>query len=160
MARQPIRDGWRVLRRAPEAVLGEIAWRWTFGVTMCVLLIVSFHTYLSSIEISRAEYATLKAFEPFTWIAITVRVLNAIAAGVRTIGPVLFSSLALLWIAIASVGRVFTVRALSVDEGRPNWPATITVHGLRVLSLSGAMLAYFGAGILVAKTFNTAAAVN
>lgn len=154
MPRQPIRDGWRVLRRAPEAVLAEIVWRWVFGITMWVLLILSFHTYISSIEISRAEYATLKAFEPFTWIAITVRVLHAIAEGARLLGPVLVPSLAILWIALATVGRVITVRSLSMGKSTTNWPASLLVHALRVLITFAAVSAYFGAGILIARTFD------
>ncbi|HET9696994.1 MAG TPA: hypothetical protein VFP40_09030 [Terriglobales bacterium] len=154
MARQPIRDGWRVLRRAPAVVPGEIAWRWTFGITSAVLIIISFHTYLSSIEISRAEYETLKAFEPFTWMAITVRLLHAIAEGTRVMGPVLFPSLALLWIGLATVGRVITVRALSAEKAHPNWMASLLLHVLRVIAVLAAVLAYLGAGILISRTID------
>ncbi len=154
MARQPIRDGWRVLMRAPEAVLAEIAWRWTFGITLWVLLIVSFHTYISSIEISRAEYDTLQAFEPFTWIAIAVRLLHAIAKGARVMGPVLIPTLSLLWVVLASVGRVITVRALCLEEREGSWTASFLLHALRVLVAFAAVLAYFGPGILIARTFD------
>jgi hypothetical protein len=154
MARQPIRDGWRILRRAPEAVVAEIAWRWTFGVTMWVLLFVSLHTYFSQIEISRAEYETLKALEPFTWIAIAVRVLRAFVSGMRIVGPVLVPALSLLWIVLSSAGRVFTVRGLSVDKDEPNWTASFAVQALRVLVTAAAVLAYFGAGFLIGGTID------
>ena len=140
--------------RAPEAVLAEIAWRWSFGITMWVLLIASFHTYFTAIEISRAEYETLKAFEPFTWIAITVRLLHAIAKGAQVMGPALLPALAILWTALATVGRVITVRALSEEKGEPNWTASFVLHALRVLLTLAAILAYFGAGILIARTFD------
>jgi len=140
--------------RAPEVVLGEIVWRWAFGLTMCVLLIVSFHTYLFSIEISRAEYTTLKAFEPFTWIAISLRVLHAIVGGIRTMGPALVPALSLLWIALATVGRVMTVQALCVEKAKPDWRASLLLQALRVLITFSAILAYFGAGILMARTID------
>src|SRR3954454_11015411 len=152
MARKPLRDGWQVLKRAPESVLAEIVWRWTFGTTTLVLLFLSFHAYFSSIEISRAEYETLKALEPFTWIAIMVRVMHATMMGLRTMGPVLIPALVLLWVALATVGRVVTVRALSApalsgDESRANWWAMIGLNSFRVAIALASVVAYFGAGV-------------
>src|SRR3954464_12172492 len=116
MARRPIRDGWRVLMRAPESILAEIAWRWVFGAAFWGLLIVSFHEYFSHVEISRAEYAPMKSLEPFTWIAIAYRVMQAFLEGAGAIGPILFPALALLWLALATIGRAVTVRALATER--------------------------------------------
>lgn len=155
MARSPLRDGWRVLMRAPESVLAEIAWRWVFGAAFWGLLILSFHQYFANIEISRAEYALMKSFEPFTWIAITARVMAAFIQGVRAMGPILFPALALLWLALATIGRGFTVRALASEPTGVNWFSLLGLHGLRLALGSTCLVAYVGAAILVARVFGS-----
>jgi hypothetical protein len=153
MARKPLRDGWRVLQRAPEAVLAEIAWRWAFGAAFWTLLILSFHSYFSTIQISRAEYAAMKSLEPFTWVAIAARLMQAVVEGVRKMGPILFPALSVLWLALATMGRGVTVRALSLKP-RTNWLALVGTNVFRLLMTFAAMLAYVGAAILVSRTFD------
>ncbi len=156
MARNPLRDGWRVLMRAPESILAEIAWRWAFGAAFWGLLIVSFHQYFSRIEISRAEYAMMKSLEPFTWAAIAARALEAFVAGARAMGPILFPALALLWLALATIGRGVTVRALALEPVRTNWLSLFGLNAFRLLMSLAALVAYFGAAVLVSTTFNAA----
>lgn len=151
MARSPLRDGWRVLMRAPESILAEIAWRWVFGAAFWGLLFLSFHQYFSHIEISRAEYALLKSFEPFTWVAIAARVLTAFLQGVRAMGPILFPALAILWLALATIGRGFTVRALATETQGTNWLSLVGLNAVRLVMGIACLFAYFGAAILVAR---------
>ena len=66
MGRTPLRDGWRVLMRAPASVLAEIAWRWTFGVALWAILYYSFREYFATVEISRTEYHLLRSLQPMT----------------------------------------------------------------------------------------------
>ncbi len=155
MARRPLRDGWRVLMRAPESILAEIAWRWVFGAAFWALLILSFHQYFSQVEISRAEYALLKSLEPFTWVAIAARVITAFLQGVRAMGPILFPALALLWLALATIGRGFTVRALAKDPQGTNWGALFGLNLVRLLMSLVCIVAYFGAAILVARVLGS-----
>lgn len=149
-----MRDGWRVLMRAPGVILAEIIWRWTFGATAFVLLFVSFREYFSSIEISQTEYQLMKSLEPFTWIAISVRVMQAVVSGIERMGPILIPALAILWIALASVGRVGTVRPLLDQDGKTNWRAVILIHAFRVLLAVASLLAFFGAGAIISETFD------
>jgi hypothetical protein len=154
MARNPLRDGWRVLMRAPESILAEIVWRWGFGVASSGLLILSFHQYFSHIEISRSEYAMMKALEPLTWIAIAARVMQAFLAGVRAMGSILFPALSLLWLALATIGRAVTVRALAVSPSRTNWVSLFELNAFRLAMSFAAFVAYIGAAIVVSKTFD------
>jgi hypothetical protein len=154
MARNPLRDGWRVLMRAPESILAEIAWRWALGIAFWGLLILSFHQYFSQIEIGRAEYALMKSLEPFTWLAIGVRVTQAFVAGLRDMGPILIPALSLLWLALATVGRGVTVRALSREPMRINWWSLARLNALRLLMTFAALLAYLGAAIVVSHTLD------
>jgi hypothetical protein len=140
--------------RAPESILTEVTWRWAFGAAFWGLLIVSFHEYFSQIEISRAEYALMKSLEPFTWIAITYRVMQAFLEGARAIGPILFPALALLWLALATIGRAVTVRALAAELGRTNWLSLLELNGFRLAMTFAGFIAYFGAAILVSTSIN------
>ncbi len=153
MPRTPIRDGWRVLLRAPESILAEIAWRWAFSAAFWGLLFVSFHQYFSHIEISRAEYALLKSLEPFTFMAITIRVLQAFVAGVRDMWPILFPALTVLWLALATIGRASTIRALTIEPQRTNWATLLIQNLLRLLLTFASILAYVGSAILVSRVF-------
>lgn len=146
-----MRDGWRVLMRAPGVVLAEIVWRWTFGTALWVLLFISFHQYLSSIEISPSEYALMKALAPFTWMAITVRVMIAVVQGLRDMSSILVPALGVLWVALGSIGRAATVRALALGEARTNWPTAAALHLFRLLMFFAAVLAFFGAGVLISS---------
>jgi hypothetical protein len=149
-----MRDGWRVLMRAPGVVISEIIWRWTFGIAFWALLFFSFHNYLSSIEISQSEYALMKALAPFTWMAITVRVMAAIVQGFRDMSPILFPALCLLWVALASLGRVASVRALASGDPRTHWPSVVGLSLFRLAMLFATLVAYFGTGALVSGTFD------
>lgn len=140
--------------RAPETILAEIAWRWVFGAAFWGLLIVSFHQYFSHMEISRAEYAMMKSLEPFTWVAIAVRVTQAFVEGARAMGPILFPALALLWLALATIGRGVTVRALSAGETHTNWISLLELNAFRLVMGLAALVAYFGAAILVSTSIN------
>jgi len=155
MVRSPLRDGWRVLMRAPESVLTEITWRWVFGAAFWRLLILSFHQYFSHVEISRSEYVLMKSLEPFTWIAIAARVMTAVLQGVRDMGPILFPALALLWLALATIGRGFTVRALASDPQKTNWLSLFGLNTVRLLMSLACLIAYFGAAILIARVLGS-----
>jgi hypothetical protein len=154
MARNPVRDGWRVLMRAPESILAEIAWRWGFGAAFWGLLIISFHQYFSQIEISRSEYAMMKSLEPFTWIAIAARLMQAFFAGTRAMGPILFPALALLWLAMATIGRAVTVRALAAEPSKTNWVSLVGLNAFRLVMTLAAFVAYCGAAVLVSTIFD------
>lgn len=154
MARNPARDGWRVLMRAPESILAEIGWRWAFGAALWGLLFFSFREYFAQIEITPGEYAMLKTFEPFLWSTILARVMQAFVDGVRDMGPILVPALCILWLALATIGRAATVRALAKDGGVTNWASLIGLNLFRLLMTFAALLAYVGGAILVTRTFD------
>jgi len=135
--------------RAPAVVLTEIAWRWTFGVAFWAILYYSFREYFASVEISNAEYALMRSLEPYTWLAITVRVMAAFITGARLLWPVLVPSLIVLWVTLAAVGRVTTIRALVSGAPRTNWLSTAALHLLRVVFTVACLLAFLGCGILI-----------
>ena len=149
MARSPLRDGWRVLKRAPACVLTEIAWRWIFGVAFWATLYYGFREYFATVEITNAEYAAMRSLQPYTWVAITGRIMGAFIEGLHIIGPIIIPALVILWIALATIGRAATIRALSETDPHTNWPASVALNFFRVVLLAAALLAYFGCGILI-----------
>lgn len=154
MSRVPLRDGWRVLARAPESVLVEIAWRWAFGSAFWVLSVLSFRAYFSQIQVTGAEYAVLNLSEPYTWIAVTLRALGALIQGVRDMGPILLPALSVLWLALATIGRGTMVRALATQPARTNWIALLQTNILRLLMACATVAAFFGAGVLASAMFD------
>jgi hypothetical protein len=106
------------------------------------------------VEISRAEHALMKSLEPFTWIAIAYRVVQAFLEGARAMGPILFPALALLWLALATIGRAVTVRALAAEPGRTNWVSLLELNAFRLAMTFAALIAYVGAAILVSTNIN------
>jgi len=141
--------------RAPESILAEIAWRWVFGAAFWGLLILSFHQYFSHVEISQSEYTLLKSLEPFTFVAIAARLMTAFVQGVRDMGPILFPALALLWLALATIGRGFTVRALAAETRGTKWSSLVGLNVIRLVMGIACAIAYCGAAILVARTLGS-----
>jgi hypothetical protein len=149
MVRTPLRDGWRVLQRAPTVVLAEIAWRWTFGIALWAVVYYSFREYFASVQINSTEYTLLRYLEPYTWIAITARVMAAFLSGFRTMGPIIVPVLVILWVTLATVGRAATVRSLVMLEPKTNWVSSMVFSVFRVTFAFAAFLAIFGSGVLV-----------
>jgi hypothetical protein len=149
MPRSPLRDGWRVLMRAPFVVISEIAWRWTFGLAASAILYYGFREYFATVTISRAEYYSLRAFEPASWMGIVARVIVAAEMGLHVIGPVIVPAILILWITLATLGRAASVRVLVAEEPRTNWFASALLNCFRALLVCAALLAFFGAGLLV-----------
>jgi hypothetical protein len=46
------------------------------------------------------------------------------------------------------------VRALTKESSRTNWPSLLALNGFRLLTTFGALLAYFGAAVLVSHVFD------
>lgn len=130
-------------------MLAEIAWRWTFGLGMWAILYYGFREYFASVEISRTEYELMRSLEPATWIAITARVIVAFITGLHMIGPIIIPAIAILWIALATIGRTGTVRAMCDAPAETNWFSTAGLNLSRALLAVAAVLAFFGSGILI-----------
>jgi hypothetical protein len=81
-------------------------------------------------------------------------VAQAFVAGLRDMGPILIPALCLLWLALVTLGRAVTVRALSSEPGSTNWWSLSALHALRLLMTFAVLLAYFGAAILVSGAFD------
>jgi hypothetical protein len=108
----PTSEGFRTMFRRPALSLAEISWRWSFGVAACILLSVGFIAYLDTLPVDRTDLLLLRTGQPVLIAKAFSHILHGSALGVALASIVLFSSLALLWILLASVGRGATLLSL------------------------------------------------
>jgi hypothetical protein len=108
----PTIEGFRSIFRRPSLPLAEVAWRWSFGAAAFVLIGLGFLEYLDTLPVSRTDMLMLRTGHP-------VLVSNAISHIARGSGfrlvmafVFLFSTLVILWVLVASIGRAATLDTL------------------------------------------------
>ena len=60
----PTLEGFRAIFRRPSLGLAEIAWRWSIGFAVSLLLIFSVLTYLNTLPVTAAELLLLRTGQP------------------------------------------------------------------------------------------------
>jgi len=108
----PTIEGFRSIFRRPALPLAEVAWRWSFGAAAFVLVGLGLLEYLDTLPVSPTDLLMLRTGHP-------VLVSNALSHIARGSGfrlvlsfVFLFSTLAIMWILVASIGRAATLDAL------------------------------------------------
>lgn len=110
--RSPTLEGFRVIFSRPSFGLAEIAWRWSFGAAVGLLLAFSFFEYLDSLPVSRGDLLLLRTAQPL-FISQAVRhIFRGSALRVFETTVVLAFTLGIAWVVVASLGRAATVKAL------------------------------------------------
>jgi hypothetical protein len=108
----PTIEGFRSIFRRPALPLAEVAWRWSFGAAAFVLIGLGFLEYLDTLPVSPTDMLMLRTGHPM----LVSNALSHIArgSGFRLVLAFvfLFSTLAILWILLASIGRAATLDAL------------------------------------------------
>jgi len=108
----PTIEGFRSIFRRPALPLAEVAWRWSFGAAAFVLIGLGILEYLDSLPVSPTDMLMLRTGHP----VLVSSALSHIArgSGFRLVLAFvfLFSTLAILWIVLASIGRAATLDAL------------------------------------------------
>src|SRR5215467_10642978 len=105
----PTTEGFRTMFRKPSLSIGEIAWRWSFGAAACVLLGLTFLSYLDSLPVDRTDMLLLRTRHPVLVAQAFSHIFHGSVMRVVFASIVLFSALALLWILLASLGRGATL---------------------------------------------------
>jgi hypothetical protein len=161
----PTLEGFRASFRMPSLPLAEIAWRWTVGAVGWALVFFWLIEYLDTLPVSRGDATLLSTGQP----ALVGRALSHILHGSlnRAVLAGLFAMIALVlfWIAVASIGRVTTIRALldyfavrnDASDGSTRRPdasrprrlrSVIDLNFLRAAMTLASLLALAGAAIL------------
>ncbi|HXZ81234.1 MAG TPA: hypothetical protein VEG30_15000 [Terriglobales bacterium] len=144
----PLRSSFRELIESPSLVLGEIAWRWGFGLVVWAVIFYTALTFLAGIKISDGEWRVLKSLEPYSMALVLAQILADLGPMLGRWIPAVIPVLMVLWVVLASIGRAATLKAL-LQESATNWLGLLGINTLRVVVLLAAVLAFFGGGILI-----------
>jgi len=110
--------------RRPSFGMAEIAWRWSFGLACWVLLAFSFFEYLRTLAVTRGDLLLLRSRHPVLISRAIAHIFGG--SGFRVVQTILVLavSLAVGWIAIASLARATTLKSLLEYFSEPeNAPA-------------------------------------
>jgi hypothetical protein len=170
----PTLEGFRAAFRRPSLAFAEIVWRWTVGATAAALLLFGLIQYLGTLPVSARDLLLLRSRQPlFVGRAIS-HIVQGTAGRVVVAGVLAALGLTLLWILIASLGRMATVRGLreyfieffaerTAEENLPpnsfheeqnsgvapaSYRALTGLHFFRASAALAATLSFFGAAIL------------
>jgi hypothetical protein len=146
----PISDGFRTAFREPAVVLGEIAWRWTFGVAALVLAAGSLFTHLATLPVSKFELLALRGHPSWLIVDAAGHILHGSPRLVMAAAIVL-PAIFVMWIAAATVGRAATLKALLRREGRVALLPQLGLNFLRASVTLASLIGYLGAAILAGR---------
>ena len=160
----PTLEGFQTMFRLPSLGLAEIAWRWSFGLTVGALLAFSLREYLATLPVTAGEMFLLRTRQPALILQALSRILEGSAPRAVAALIVLLLGLTVAWTLLASVGRAAILKTLfeyfrerSGDGARPTGePGTsrpgslVSLNFLRAAVTLAAVAASFGALFLSA----------
>jgi len=158
----PTLEGFRATVRRPSLTFAEIAWRWTVGAAAWTLFLFSFIEYLNTLPVSSGDRTLLGTRQPLLIGRAISHILRGSLNRAALAVLVVVLALVLVWIAVASIGRAATVRALldyfrrdvlaDDPSASTNQVARVrtlaALNALRVAVALAALLAFAGAAIV------------
>jgi len=108
----PTAEGFRAIFRRPAFSLAEIVWRWSFGAAVVVLCTLSLFAYLDTLPVSGTDLWLLRTSHPALVGHALSHILRGSAARFVVACALLSAALAVLWILLASLGRVTILESL------------------------------------------------
>lgn len=174
MSISPTAEGFRAAIRRPSLALAEITWRWTFGAVAASVFLFGAVEYLNSLPVTSGERLLLRTRHPYLVAEAMARIVHGSLGRVVMTTLAAAVLLAVLWIVVASVGRIATLRALleyfrherlgtltgargdgleedgRKDEPEPRSPflTLLKLNALRAAVTLAAVVALMGAAIL------------
>jgi hypothetical protein len=155
-------NGLQTVLRTPSLVLTEIAWRWTFGIAVVVLLTFSTVEFLDTLPVGRGEFLLFRSGRPLLILRAIQHILRGSLPRAAALTFLLAVMLSLAWIALASVGRATTLNNLlqyfrqrgmdlpSLSTG-PMLRSLAGLNFLRVAMTAAAALAWLGTFIIASR---------
>jgi len=108
----PTLEGFSAIFRHPGISIAEIMWRWSFGAAACFLLGFGFIQYLDTLPVSSTDRLLLRTRHPVLVSHALSHILEGSALRFVLATIVLFSALAVLWVAMSAIGRRATLHPL------------------------------------------------
>jgi len=112
MAISPTLEGFRAAFRRPSLTLGEIAWRWTVGATAIAVFLFGLFEYLDTLPVTNGDMLFLRTKHPYLVAEALAHIFRGSLSRAVLAGLLAAMLLALVWLGIASLGRIATVRGL------------------------------------------------
>jgi hypothetical protein len=114
----PLTHGFRAVLRDPTILLVEVVWRWCFGAVAFFLLFGSAMVLMNSATFSSNDAAAWRSRDPYLVAEALVRLYDAIGGKLLKIAAVVLPVITILWTALGSAGRIFTLSRLAKREVR------------------------------------------
>lgn len=155
MSSSPTMAGWRTVSRQPALVLGEIAWRWIFGLIALLVLVFALVVYLGTVPVPESALWLIATHQPALVSIGLIYTLRGTGLLSTKIILVALPPLAVLWIFMAALGRAATLQpmlrpAMDVSSRQALWPRLLGISFLRFslwfatgISFAGAAIAAF-----------------
>jgi hypothetical protein len=98
--------------RRPSLSLAEVIWRFSFGAAASVLLGLATIAYLDTLPVTGGDLRMLRTGHPLLIAQAITHIFRGSALRMVIVAVIMTSTLAILWIISASVGRVATLEPL------------------------------------------------
>lgn len=112
MSRSPSLAGFNLIFRRPVIAVAEIAWRWGFAAASWFLIVFFLIEYADSLPVSTLDRLLIGSQQPILLLRALRRIFHGSALRFVEGGLVVAAGLAAIWIALAILGRIATVRAI------------------------------------------------
>lgn len=154
----PTAEGFRLIFRRPLIPLAEIAWRWSFGLATCALVILFLIEYANSLPVDAVDRFLLRSGQGPLIVRALQRIFHGSGLRFTEAAILLAVVLTIGWIVLASMGRAATLKAIVAEVGtiriaNPERFVVPALFGLNMLR-AGAGLAAIVAGIGAALISN------
>jgi hypothetical protein len=122
----PFRDGFAALWHEPVLLAAELTWRWCFGLSAWVLVIISGGLFLDSLKVTPSDEFLLSTFQPQLLSGAVHHIFRGTLTRFVVEQSVLLLGVALLWCFAATVGRAGTLRRLVAMFSTDDEPSQMT----------------------------------
>ncbi|MDP9161454.1 MAG: hypothetical protein M3O09_14630 [Acidobacteriota bacterium] len=159
--RSPVSIGFETLFRRPSLGLAEVSWRWSFAATCMLLCTFSLIEYLDSLPVNSADRLLLRTRQPSLIFQAFIHIIRGSAPRLVGVLLILAVVIAVVWIALASVARAVTVKALVSNFGKSDATqnsataappsSLLTLNVFRAATMLAAGIASVGTTLLIAE---------
>ena len=138
----------------PSFGLAEVAWRWSFGAAVSLLLGFAFLEYLDTLPVRNADLFLLRTAQPVLISQAVRHIFKGSAFRLIEAAAVLILALGVGWVIVSSLARAATIKALLAQfrETAENrnwrlWPL-LTLNGFRLGTTLAAVVGLLAAFLL------------
>lgn len=110
--KSPNRIGFDLVRTEPLLLFFELLWRWSFGIGVIGVLLVSARFVRDALALGAADEAELNSGDPLQMAQTLARVIALAAPHLLRIAAVLVPLCVLLWVVAATFGRAPVTRII------------------------------------------------